>query len=576
MSCKKSAKRGGVFCCAAVFGVCLGGRGALAEIFLNNLSQTPAAGIYTYTISLDQAANVQTNDGFVIYDFPGLASWSITGGLSSSQFQLTQTLTSNVLNQSSFVDKNAQATATGNGLPFDNPTIPNLSFSYVGPPADLTGADAAVLTLNSTVTGGATYSVGVSVDHSGSAGFPYSYASGIFAVPAEVNQWAPAGGGTWGVATNWTASVIPANPGDAANFLGNITAGSTVTLDGDRTVGAVTFNNSNSYTLTSGTGGTLFLDNGSSAATVTDVAGTHTISAPVGLNSSAAVAVNNSGDTLTFSGAITGSGGLTVSGSGSFILSGSNSYGGATNLSAGSVVLGGNALPANTSLTIGTSSTTANVRISFAPGVPIGPTSTVSGLTINPGSQLNITNHDLVISYGSAANDPVTTIRTQLTAAYKAKYSGANLPLTSSTAAASPSLFAVGYVDNTSTHQLTVGFTIPGDTNLSGATDFTDLTTVAQFFGQSIAKGNNVSWSTGDVNYDNQVDFSDLTLVAQYFGQSLTKSQASELPASFVAQYNLALAEVRGGTSSVPEPGMIGVFAVAAVGLMVRRRARVS
>ena len=187
---------------------------------------------------------------------------------------------------------------------------------------------------------------------------------------------------------------------------------------------------------------------------------------------------------------------------------------------------------------------------------------------------MNITNNSLVISYQTAPTDPVATIRSELTAAYAAKYAGSSLALTSSTAAATPSLFAVGYVDNTTTHQLTIGFTVPGDTNLSGATDFTDLTTVAQFFGQSIAKGNNVSWSTGDVNYDGQVDFNDLTIVAQYFGQSLTKSQASELPASFVAQYNLALAEVHGGTSSVPEPGIVSLLAVGAAGLLARRRRR--
>ena len=187
---------------------------------------------------------------------------------------------------------------------------------------------------------------------------------------------------------------------------------------------------------------------------------------------------------------------------------------------------------------------------------------------------LDITNNDLLINYGSPGNDPVTTIRADLTAAYKAKYSGSTLALTSSTTAAAPAKFAVGYVDNTATHQLTVGFTVPGDTDLSGTTDFSDLTTVAQFFGTSVAKGNNVSWQTGDVNYDNQVDFNDLTLVAQYFGDSLTKAEAASLPASFVAQYDLALAEVGVGTSSVPEPGMAGLLAMGATALLTRRRRR--
>ena len=121
---------------------------------------------------------------------------------------------------------------------------------------------------------------------------------------------------------------------------------------------------------------------------------------------------------------------------------------------------------------------------------------------------------------------------------------------------------------------MTIALTVSGDTNLSGSTEFTDLTTVAQFFGQSIAKGNNVSWSTGDVNYDGNVDFNDLTLVAQYFGDSLTKAEAASLPATFVAQYNLALAEVRGGTTSVPEPATFTLFAGVACWFLAGKRIR--
>jgi len=45
--------------------------------------------------------------------------------------------------------------------------------------------------------------------------------------------------------------------------------------------------------------------------------------------------------------------------------------------------------------------------------------------------------------------------------------------------------------------------------------------------GTTGAKGKIVEWQTGDVNNDGQVDFSDLTIVAQYFGDSLAKTQAA-------------------------------------------------
>ena len=433
-----------------------------------------------------------------------------------------------------------------------------------------------------------------------------SFFSTNLAIPST---WKPTTSGTWDARASWNNGDIPEFAGATANFAAGPTVATNVTLDGNWTVGNITFNNTHSYTIAPGTvsqgvGGTLTLDDGTSAAAIMDSGGTHFITAPVMLNSNTMITAANVADSMQISGNISGAGGITVSGNGSVTLSGSNSYAGTTTINSPStlIVAGINALPAGAAvsnngslsvlagtvaspvitgpitgvgnLTIGAATSGFGaLRLAFAPGVPQGPTSTVTSLTINTGSQLNISNNVLLIKYSSANNDPVTTIRADLAAAYTAKYSGASLPITSSTAAASPGLFAIGYSDNTSTHQLKIAFTVPGDCDLSGTTDFNDLTTVAQFFGQSTAKGNTVSWSTGDVNYDNVVDFNDLTLVAQYFGSSLTKSQASELPASFVAQYELALAEVR-QTDSVPEPMTIGLMSIAGAVLLGQRRER--
>ena len=284
---------------------------------------------------------------------------------------------------------------------------------------------------------------------------------------------------------------------------------------------------------------------------------------------------NNAGNyMLSGSGGIGGTASFSVTGSGTVTISTTNTYSGPTTVTGGTLIIAAAAaLPSASSVTIGngTLMNGSPATLQLAPGIG---KSTVAALTINTGGMLDMTNNSMVINYGSAANDPVATICADLAAAYAARYAGSNLPITSSTAAANSGKFAIGYTDNTATNQLTLAVTVPGDTDLSGSTDFNDLTTVAQFFGQSIAKGNNVSWQTGDVNYDGAVDFNDLTIVAQYFGDSLTKAEAASLPASFVAQFNLARAEIGGETSSVPEPASIGLLAVGCVRLLSRRQRR--
>ena len=89
-----------------------------------------------------------------------------------------------------------------------------------------------------------------------------------------------------------------------------------------------------SYTITAAGGDTtskLKLNNGATAATVTNGGGNQTIAAPVILRNS--LAVNAEAGTLTFSGPISGgtsSSNVTFIGGGTVILSGSNTYSGST------------------------------------------------------------------------------------------------------------------------------------------------------------------------------------------------------------------------------------------------------
>lgn len=159
-----------------------GARLAKADtISLHDLSQNVVTGVYTYTVTLDSAANVQSNDGFVIYDFPQLVSWTLTGGLTTSQFTLTQQLTGNSLNDAS--DLNALDAV----LSHDNPSVENLSFGYAGPPVPFLGATTAVLTITSSLLGTDTPTgFYASVDHSGINGSPFGNAEGPVTVPASV------------------------------------------------------------------------------------------------------------------------------------------------------------------------------------------------------------------------------------------------------------------------------------------------------------------------------------------------------------------------------------------------------
>ena len=67
-------------------------------------------------------------------------------------------------------------------------------------------------------------------------------------------------------------------------------AGSTVRLDGaDPSIAAITFSSSTSFTIAAGSGGVLHLANGGSGARITVSSGSHTISAPVELDSNLTV-----------------------------------------------------------------------------------------------------------------------------------------------------------------------------------------------------------------------------------------------------------------------------------------------
>ena len=179
--------------------------------------------------------------------------------------------------------------------------------------------------------------------------------------------WSGGGdGSSWCNGSNWndTQGPSPTSVHAAPGLDPNFTTGDTATFDNSTgTGGTVNLNNASpslsglnfsgtgGYTLAQGSGtGTLTLNNGGGVATIS-VTGNHTISAPINLSSNASVSTSGGSDMLTISGVIGGSGGLAMNGAGFLLVSGPNGYGGGTTVSNGTLQVGNLAALGNGGLT---------------------------------------------------------------------------------------------------------------------------------------------------------------------------------------------------------------------------------
>jgi hypothetical protein len=186
------------------------------------------------------------------------------------------------------------------------------------------------------------------------------------------------------------------------------------------------------------------------------------------------------------------------------------------------------------------------------------------------GGLLNLQDNDLIVQNGN-----VTNIRTELASGFNAGGGYWNGPagiLSSQAGSDTRFLTTLGYRQSdgspfdgvgTTTSDVLVKYTYYGDANLDGVVNGADYQQIDMGFGTHLT-----GWSNGDFNYDGVVDGSDYSLIDNTFNQ-ITASGAGSLT-MIAAPTNLIAGPA--DISSVPEPAMLGLVCIGAMGLSRHRR----
>jgi hypothetical protein len=393
------------------------------------------------------------------------------------------------------------------------------------------------------------------------------------------NQWAQNSGGSWSVAGNWSTS-LPNGAGTKIGFLSTpigLTNSATINLDGNRTIGQITFDNPNGYTIAPGTGGSLTIDDstdntGMSPSIIVNT-GNHSITAPISLANGVIVATA-SGTSLTIASSITGNGALTANGAGTFIIS----SGGSLNIPLtvnGNVTFTANAGNGILLRTVSSISIGPIGKLSITDPAPANHLNrsvltasalSFAGATNNWQGTLDLAGNDLVVYNGDLNN-----IANQLKTGLHGSGGIASTTAAQDTTHMTTLGYRIGGIAfdglNTTTADMLVKYTYNGDADLNGVINGADYQQIDNGFGQHLT-----GWFNGDFNYDGVIDGTDYSLIDNTFNQ-ISASGAS--PLSLIATRAVTSSDFGELSRTVPEPKTLGLLGIGAIGLLGQRRRKV-
>jgi autotransporter-associated beta strand protein len=238
-------------------------------------------------------------------------------------------------------------------------------FGGVGGALVKEGSGTLTLSGTNTYTGGTTISAGtLQLGDGGTSGSIVGDVvdNGVFAINRSDSY-------TFAGAISGTGAFQQLGAGTTVLTGANTYTGGTTVNAGTLQAGAVnTFSPSSAFTVAAGAS----LNLASFNQTVGSLAGAGSVTL-----GSATLTTGNDNTSTTFSGAISGSGGLTKIGSGIFVLTGSNTYSGATAVNAGTLFVNGSI--ANSAVTVNSGATLAGIGT-------VGPTTINSGGSFAPGT----------------------------------------------------------------------------------------------------------------------------------------------------------------------------------------------
>ncbi|HEV8606106.1 MAG TPA: autotransporter-associated beta strand repeat-containing protein [Tepidisphaeraceae bacterium] len=391
-------------------------------------------------------------------------------------------------------------------------------------------------------------------------------------------QWNLDANGSWSIAANWIGGV-PNAPGAVANFLGKITAPRTITLDGDKTVGTINFDNANKYTIAQGSGGTLFI-----SGSAINVAANRTaeISAPLSLLSDTNITAA-SGGTLILSGPLSIAAGKSATklGPGILTISGAQSHGAGTSLNVnnGRANLNSNLGTAASAGAAASHPTALNISAASA-----GDATAVTGADQNF-SELSVATAnaglqglDLATPAAPGAFRSIHVYAANLAAAKTALYSAIREAainpgdgiFDSGLAAHSGAKLGLAQVaDAHGDQNIFIRPTRIGDLNLDGQVTISDFIDLASHFNGS------GTWQEGDLNYDGQITISDFIDLASNFNATYAGGSTPINPSDQLTLSNFASGigvdpAVIG--SAVPEPSTLSLLTIGVCALLPRRR----